>query len=46
MTFWKVEKAEEEEKDNEDVFGKMVVTGTKKKRLFKRSFVLNTTSIV
>ena len=31
MTFWKVENAEEEEKDNEDVFGKMVVTGTKKK---------------
>lgn len=29
MTFWKVEKAELEEKDNEDVFGKMVVTGTK-----------------
>lgn len=31
MTFWKVEKAEEEENDNEDVFGKTVVTGTKKK---------------
>ena len=29
MTFWKVEKAEEEEKDNEDVYGKMVVTGMK-----------------
>ena len=41
MTFWKVEKAEQEEKDNEDVFGKMVVTGTK--NMFKRSFVLNTT---